>query len=60
LMTGEEREKIRKAIGAAESVAEVRRLERLLAEGHVPEEEKKKEKEKKEGEKEGEDEEKEE
>lgn len=41
-MTQEEREKIKRAVMQAESVDEVRRLERMLREGWIPEEEKSK------------------
>ncbi|KAL7410152.1 leucine-rich repeat-domain-containing protein [Mrakia frigida] len=40
LMTQEEREKIKRAVMKAENVDEVRRLERMLREGWIPEEEK--------------------
>jgi U2 small nuclear ribonucleoprotein A' len=42
MMTQEEREKIKRAVMQAESVDEVRRLERMLREGWIPEEEKSK------------------
>jgi len=48
LMTSEEREKIKRAVMKAQNVDEVRRLERMLREGWMPEEEKEKVKEVKE------------
>jgi len=41
-MTDEEREKIKRAVMKAENVEEVRRLERMLREGWMPEEKKEK------------------
>lgn len=41
-MTAEEREKVKRAVMKAESVDEVRRLERMLREGWMPDEEKEK------------------
>ena len=40
MMTAEEREKVKRAVMKAENVDEVRRLERMLREGWMPDEEK--------------------